>query len=507
MASRDQIDQFKRILESMPEWPPKREAKILHDLYLYQALRESDHAFLKPADWREGRPYLIDPLAERIATAKADLIFGAEPDFTAAKDKDQALLEQLIEGNMVPSELQGAAEMAVSEGETWWRCYIDKELADVPILDFHSRTVTYPYLRGKRIRAVAFITVIQDGDDAWRQVEMHATGLVANFLYKVPLNQARGETATRGVGQTQGGARPFGEQVNLDQRPETEDLAEEWVHDLDSMLAGRVINKRGRKPWVGVSDYHGKVDLLLELNEVQTVGRENMKLTAKKRVQIDQSLLSPGTLVTGNGQQITLPEPEFDSSEDVFVSEQLDEELGGGTGRVPFNVIEYSFEAEPLIAWKGDLEDTILIRCRVAPQLVGKHTEQAQTGPALRARLLDSILDSQGKARYWDDETPRALQACQMVDALPQALGGFARGWQDATDAPAMKRKSALPEDETEEITNHVASLNAGLESQKTAIGALHPEWDEGRIQQEIDDINGPAPQQPAPPPPPPPGG
>jgi hypothetical protein len=509
MSRRNLAADLEKKLSSFEEWPPRDETKLLRQLYTYIALRESEPEFLLPDGWPDGKRFMIDPLPSRIAEAKADLIFGEEPEFTAAKKSDQGLLEDILNGNKMTDELLSAAELTVSEGLGYWRLKVDKEISDVPIIEWHSRTAVYPYYRGRHLAALAFISVIEEDKEAWRYVTIHAEGIVLNRLFKVPQSGTR--TTERIAGRettlpvsTQSG-KPFGEPVSLTDRPETEDLPNEWEHDLPTMAAGEIRNRTGsRNKKIGISDYKRVLDLFFSLNLCTTIGHSNMRLSAKKRAVVDRSAL---TVPAGNGQptESGAPNPSppsFDPEEELFVADQLDAGLGEEKPG-PFKILEYEFDAQNLILWDTHLEDKILVRTRTAPQLVGRHTEGAQTGPALRARLIDSILDASGKGRAWDDVVPnQALVAAQMVDKLPEGQGGFGRGWTDAETAPTMKRTSYLPEDEDARTLRITTETGAGLKSIQTGIEENNPAWDEERVDEELqrlrDEEGGPA--QPPPP-------
>jgi hypothetical protein len=496
---KEHAEELLRRLEKSREWPLRGERKILKDLYLYAALREADSDYLKPEGWKDGRQYIVDPLGQRIPEVWADMIFGEDPDFSHA---DQTNLDELVSDNDVPSELQSASAMVSSEGEAWWRVYVDKDLMDRPILDWHSRTTVVPHFKGRRLVAVAFISVIQDGNTAWRYVEVHAETVVVNRLYKLPASQpAADETDRPNVTQHTAPGKAFGEEVPLTDREETADIEPEWNHGLATLLCGRVINKKGRTHKLGVSDFRGVKDMLLALNEAATIGHENMRLTAKKRVEVDATVLAPTTIATPNGNQLTLAAPEFDAAESVFVRDNLDETLGSDSS-TPFRVLEYSFDAAALTAWYLHLEDLILTRTRVAPQLVGRHTEQAQSAPALRARLIDSHLAANGKGRFWDDEMPNSFRALMLVDQLSTEQGGFGRPYTKIDEAVMIKRTDPIPEDEETKTRTDSQQISGGLASRKTVIKRRNPDWDDARIEQEIADIErdqfGPPAEEPA---------
>jgi hypothetical protein len=80
---------------------------------------------------------MSDPLPERISDAFADLIFGADPSFTAADEADQERLDDLIDENDLPSELQRAAGAA-----SWAR---DREPSGRVSGCYHSNHCHLPY--------------------------------------------------------------------------------------------------------------------------------------------------------------------------------------------------------------------------------------------------------------------------------------------------------------------------------------------------------------------------
>jgi hypothetical protein len=215
------------------------------------------------------------------------------------------------------------------------------------------------------------------------------------------------------------------------------------------------------------------------LNEAATVGTENMRLTGKKRAVVTPDMLD----AQGN----------FPTGADVWVRADTDGDPDKKTDSLI--QVEWEFDATALIEWAEHLADTALTRARVAPQLVGRFTEGAQTGPALRARLLDSILAAEGKARAWDAEVPNVLLAAQLVDALPEQDGGFGHDWSAAQTAPGVKRKDSLPVDEDDQVARLAQEISAEILSRKTAIEERHPEWESDRVDQELQQIEADLPQ------------
>ena len=450
-------------LEATREWPPKWETSW-GEIAGWAAFREGDHQTLKRmAGWdtaeHRSRNYIVDSMAGKISTTFAELIFGEDPDITAASTGDQDRLEEIIEENQLPTELQTAAELCSSEGEVWWRYRVDREQADLPILEWHSRLAVLPVLRGRKVQAAAMwqqIVPDPEKETVFRYFEVHAEGLVRNVLFK-------------------GIADRLGNRVQLDATQDTADLPEEWAHGLP-ILTGRIQNRMGRSRRAGVSDYRGVKDYLFALNEVATIGQENARLTLKKRVVVPERYLD----ISGN----------FPGGSDVIIAPSTDVDPDKpGEGLVQ---VEWSFDAQAFIAYKDEIERTILGRVGLAKQLVdaGNPTPEGRaTGTALRLRLIPTVLATNGKARAWDDELPKVLMLGQMLDALEDASGGFGYHWATADQAPVIERTDPLPQDETEEATRHSLLVGAEIESRKTAIEELHPDWDQARVADEIAEI------------------
>jgi hypothetical protein len=512
-VSREHADQLQDMIETGREkWPLPQEQAVINRLSEWAAFAESDSPVLQSiCRWQVGEnqhlPYVVDPLPERIKDAFADLIFGAETVFEAPNEHDQGNLDELVVENDLPSELQDAAAKCVAEGEVYWRAYVDRDAFEHPVIEWHSRLDVVPLWRGRKLLAVAFVSdvdnlepdapVLRGGDDAdpagqyawlqqqtrvagddtvWRYVEIQTGGLVRNLLY-------------------QGGKRGLGDRVELAAHPAFADLPDEWAHNLavqtragrpvDLMLAGRIANgKAGR---LGRSQYAGVRDLLYELNKLASVGGRNVELTMQKRAVLSTDVVQAIRAAHSDPDEPAATRTPTVPLPDAFMAPR--DQMGEGN---PMGVLEFSDAwAEALLAWDGGLTDKILTRCRVAPQLVGRHTEDAATGPALRARLMDSVLAADGKARAWDDELPRLLRAVQLVDALGEEQGGCGHDWRAPDELPVVARSSVLPEDEGEEVTRHAAAVGARIESRRTAIERLNEDWDDERVDEELRLIDG----------------
>lgn len=454
---RSYINQLVALMET--RYPLQSEMDYRARILLHRAFRNSDKDVLRPHDWAkdsdERRDYVIDPLGERIPGVWSDLLFGVDPVIAPAVKGDATRMAELVDNNDLPSEWQRAEDICSTEGEVWYRIHPDPTEGHASI-EWHSRLQVSPLWIGKRCVAAAFVsTLYQTDHEMWRYVEYHARGVVHRQLWRGSPNSDR-----------------LGQQEELTARPETAGWEAWWDHGLD-MLAGRVYNKLGADHRYGISDFDGIEDLLLSLNEITTIGQENARLTAKQRAIIPQRFLN----MAGN----------FPRGAEILIATEVDQDPEKIRNQVA--MVEFEFDAAALIAYTEHLTDRVLTRARIAPQLVGRHTEGAQTGPALRARVLDSELAAQGKGKVWDDHNPKILQKAAQVEKLPTAQGGLGVPWGNLDKLPSFKRASALPED-PESLTRRLAvAVNAEMLSRKTSIGLSFPEWDATRIEEEVRQI------------------
>lgn len=480
--AQEEADQLQDIIEkgaSLPVWGSTTNGRgnydgvNLDEIELYVAMRDSDRKTLSRLhpDWtRPDRQYRTDSLPERISAAFSDLLFGEAATFSLPDKADQEELDSLIEANQLDSELKRWAEDCSAEGEQWWRVFVNEQISDRPVLEMNSRLDVVPLWLGRHIGAVAFFQELARNEvrlqgqdvsvEVFRHVEIQTDGLVRNLLYK-------------------GTVAGLGNVVPLTNQEETAELDEEWNHGLDIMLAGRVVNKLGRKWRLGVSHYRGIRDQLLDLNEARTIMAENARLAAKKRIVVPANALDED----GN----------FDASEDVLTMEAMNESMSEDTPNAnqAYAILEYKFDSGPLIAHIKELEETALTRVGLTVSFVNGDSRggRAESGVSLRTKLIPTKLAAQGLMKHWATETPMMINALMQVDALPKEQGGLGNTWHDAKEMPTMAFGEVLPEEATEKANRHATLVTSELESLKTAIADLHPEWDENEVQKEIDQI------------------
>ena len=427
---------------------------LTKELVTFRALRNSDKAQLMSlSGWKAGRPYKTDPLPKRISLAYADFLFNVPPIITPSDESNREAQKDLLKESKFNSKLRTAADICVSEREVWWRIYTDPNESLYPIIKWHSRTEVVALMAGERVLAVGFQTIyygVKEDDPKYRHFEFHENGQVVNKLYR-----------------TEAKSDELGNEVPLTDHPMTRNITEVWAHDLE-MLAGRVTNEDDAR-----SVYDGLEDLFFDLNEAHTVDAENFRLAGKKRA------VMPRKYQDQSGAA--------DHGEEIFWTEDDFSELEGDEG--PFKVLEYTYDGTSSIARKEDLANTLITRSGLARQLVDSSSNSeglAQTGTALRTRLLPTIASVAGKAIVWVAEIPRILRQLQIVDSLPEGQFGGGHQWKDPELEPSVVLSSPLPIDTTEEAERHQTLISSELESIETAIEELRPMWSRERRTLEV---------------------
>lgn len=445
---------FISMLEAARKWPPDNAWEIVEHLAAFRESNVEELRELHDPRWDRRREYIPDPLPGLISRAYADLLVGEPPSIQAFSESDQENLDQIVAMSDLASQAHVAAQISSSEGEVWWKVYADRMVSDRPVIEFVSRENVLALWRGRTPVSIAFVSVLSNDEDktVMRLLEVHEPGRVLNLLY-------------------QGTHEVLGNRVPLQRVPELADLPDEWRHGLGVMLAGRIINK----PSVGYanlgrSDYHGCEMLFLSLNEASTIGVENARLTAKKRLFVDRKYLDA--------------KGDMPAGADVFLLDNKDFGDGEKSG---VYAIEYSFDADQLIQYQRDLVDKIITRAGLVAQWVGASVDgRAETGTALRVRMVPAVLATQGKALHFGKGMREALTAAQLVDNLGQQAGGFERPYTTASEPPSIEFTDSIPPDGVEEAQRLATLVSTELQSKYRSISELHPDLTPEQIEEEL---------------------
>lgn len=452
--------------EAGTKWPPPGVSDRWSRANVFAGLRESqwsvisEQARIRGMGVDKGQPYLTVPLAATISRVVANLLFGANPTFTAAAVEDQARLDYIVAANDLPSTLRQAADTASAQGEIFGIVGVDPELSDAPIIEFAPTGRVIPTFRGRHLVGATIVRpyASPDGDPrkVYRLLEARSPGLVQLRLYR-------------------GTDRSIGDEVDLSALPATAGLApvvETGINDSGVVWIPNNLAQSGSS--LGVSDYAGLIDLLMAANETLTIGQANLRLTGRKR------LIVPDDLRGADGA--------FNAATDVFFLNKKGSKVKTRRQDEPpddplsdIQQLQYSYEGAPLREWSDHIINLALTLAGVSPSSIGRGADGAITGTAMRLRMAHTLMEVAGKGRHWDTGLRRLLLVAQQYDATI-----FGRAWVDATTAPAVERGDGLPVDERDQAEIAVKATAAGAMSRRELVRTMHPDWDESQIEEEV---------------------
>lgn len=446
-------------------WPLPSVAARWEEMELFAALRTSDDVRLRQeASVAWNYPYVVTPVPRMISRASANMLYGEAPEFIPGNEADRDALDFIASENDLPSELVRGALISSSEGEVYGRILVQPSLLDAPIIEFVSGSRVIPHFNGRFLIGATFVTEWQEGHaDFYRLLETYEAGAITAALYR-------------------GGRTGIGSSYPLDQFPPTEGMQETVLTGIDRPLVAFIPNSIDADPTRGFADYRGLEARFLALNESATIGQANLRLAGKKRALIDGAYLTNG---------------KMSRDDDLLIRKSIDSMAGDASK--PLEMLEYSFEATALVSWIDHLLDSTLLLSGISPQSVGRSVDGgAISGTALRLKMAHSLIEASGKGRHFDRGIAWLLQSAAIIDSRRTTEGGFGRRWTDPDVRPQIERADALPRDDNEAAQRLVLLTNANAISTEEKVRALHPEWDDERVTEEVGQIEG---DQPAPPP------
>lgn len=437
----------------------------------------------RPLPENQQRTRLHMPVAADIATTSADLLFSEPPrvllpkDETTGKDgkivvKDhpaQDRLEEIFNNPLTHATLLETAELASAHGGAYLRIVWDKDASDYPMLTGVAADGAIPTWRFGRLSAVTFWTVISTTAtrEVVRHLERHEKGRILHGVY-VGDDQSLGRmvllddydaTAWAAPLVDEEGAIPTG----------SEGLTAQFVPNI---LPQRRWRRIAELAPLGRSDFDGIESVFDAIDEVYSSWMRDVRL-AKARLLVDQSLLDSN----GPGQGAT-----FDDDREVFTG------LSGMSGSMKDGTAIDSHQFE--IRWEEHqrtIQDLIRGALRSAgysPASFGDDSVSVQetaTQVKSKERLSERTRDK--KIRYWKAALAPLARTMLEVDA---AVFGANKYTGDLPEVrfPETAQQDVLELAQTIEALNRAEAISTDLK-----VRMFHPDWDAGKVEEEVDRI------------------
>ena len=386
--------------------------------------------------------YIVANFPAALSRICADFLFGEEPDFTAAPREEteqeaaQGALDEIIARNSLhvlnyesalSNSFRGDAVYKVRWGVRNPAGGGDQN--PEAIIEEVPASIFFPQVAEDDVRQITGVTIAwlkRDPADPMKQylrVEEHEVGLIRHRLHLI-------------TGQTPG------QQVALNTLEQYKDVPEEERTELPVIPVVHVPNFRYGSRFWGISDYQGLEAMFEAINNRLS----QIDVVLDKHVA-PKIILPPG-YVDNDGKV------RFDQMEAIMLT----------PGDQPPSYLTWEGQLQAAGAQYDRLLDLLMITAEIAPSVFGlEKFGLAESGRALRLRLLRTLAKINRKRLYYDAGLKRVLLIAQMLDAT--------RGAGKYTPAePTIAWADGLPEDMVEMAEIEVQRMAAGNSSVESSI-------------------------------------
>lgn len=401
---------------------------------------------------------------------------------TGAKSPTQDRLDFYM-ANGLQATLLEAAEIAAAFGGVYLRVGWDAEIADHPLFDAIAPDAAVPEFRSGRLVAVTFHRVLRDPGNArgktsgktWRHLERHEKGRILHGLYASGDDKTLGEK--RPLGEHPDTA-PFAALVGAGDSVDTgaTGLCVEYVPNM-------LPNRRLRGSQLGRSDFDGIETVMDALDECWTSWMRDIRI-GKGRILVPEVYLEG----QGRGQGAV-----FDLEQEVF---QVVNALpgGGANGGLAMSNVQFEIRVAEHQQTSAALTEHAVRDAGYSAQTFGMQGDGSQaTATEVNARQSRSFMTRAKKLNYWRPPLARLTRTALEIDVRQFKPAGVSAvlpdvEWPDgiAVDPQTLAQTLQL-----------LRGANAA--STRTLVELLHPDWDRGRVDDEVTAIREEmAPPQPA---------
>lgn len=388
--------------------------------------------------------YVVANFAGLMSRVLADMLFGETIVVDVKDEKLQTWIEDVMEDNQLLAQLYESELGNSRRGDACFKIRVGQRnpgIVDSPstiIIEEFTPGIYFPTLEQNMTRNVPKQDVIavtfKQGDATYLHKEIHVPGKIYHEVYKYDPTQHK-IISTEDVTQ-------FGYK-------EVEDTG------VNRSLVFHIPNVRDGSGYWGTSDYLDLKSLFFALNN---------RITKTDNIldkHSDPILAVPPGVIDENGQVRKQALQMF----------EVDNEQPG------FNKPEY-------IVWNANLDsafkqieklvDMLFLFAEIAPASTGADTGQggqAESGRALKFKLLSTIRKRSRKIRYYDQAIKDMLETAQeLAKANRVAINGFT---PTKVERPTIKWGDGVINDEVEATETEIKRVEAGLSSKADAIARL----------------------------------
>jgi len=421
-------------------YPPRGHEARIKGYERYEKLFLGQHREvynIQPGKYQALR-YIVANFAGLISKLSADLLFGEEADYLVAGEDEaaQGALGGIVARNQLHALNYESALSNSFRGDAIYKVRWGKRTpqSEEPeaIIEEVPASIYFPELDEDDVRKVARVTLAwvkrdpSDSRRAFLRLEEHEPGVIRHRLYRL------------------GSGRPA-EQVPLSTLEAYADLPEEEQTGLDHIPVFHIPNCRHGSRFWGISDYEGLDSLFEAANNRLT----QIDVVLDKHVA-PKIILPPG-FIDDDGKV------RFDQMEAVHLE----------PGAAPPSYLTWEGQLAAAYQQLDRLLELLFMLSETAPSAFGLDKYGvAESGRALRLRLLRTLAKINRKRLYYDQGLKSALLTAQILDVT------HGSGEYEPAE-PAIQWADGLPEDTFEMVQIESQRLAAGNTSIESSIRRL----------------------------------
>lgn len=396
--------------------------------------------------------YVMANFAGLISKVMADFLFS-EPVTITVPDGDQEFIDALIRANNLDTQFYESALSNSYFGDDLFKIRVGKrnpyDKDRTLIIEQITPQIYFPKVDNFNVRAnpsqYELAWTFKLNDKRYLRKEIHEAGAIYNEVWEL-----KGQKIVAKVPNTILGM----------------DLPEMVPTGIDRPLITHVPNWKTGNRYFGISDYHDLDSLFFAINNRLTKVDNILDKHSDPILMVPQGILDEKGRVKKKALGV------------IEVQE-------GESGKPEYIVWDASLEN----AFKEieKLVDMLFLTSETAPDVFGMGKGQADSGRALKYKLLRTIAKSARKKLYYDTRIKELLYTAQLM-AKEHNLQVDGVRLQGEPAEVEISWNDGIPEDELDQVEIIGRKIDIGIQSKKSAIMELE-QMDEASAEEKIKEI------------------
>jgi hypothetical protein len=448
------------------KFPSEDSIVRLRQYSTYERLLEGNHysAYMgevgdKFSDKYKYLRYLTCNFPGLLSKVMADVLFGEKVTIESGdkNEKEQEFIDALMYENKLDTQLYESALMNATRGDAVLRVRVeDKQI----IIEDINPAMYFPEV-GKNFRDDPNKKVL-----AWKEYVDNEKGKRETYLIE--------EIYTPGMIETQIHQMKGSDDQEVVKKISVKEYSEiagtEYEEKVDTGIEEipivHIPNFRINNRYFGISDYHDLQSLFFAINNRMTSIDNILDKHSDPILAVPEGVLDEN----GNVRKEALQMFEFREGEDkpeyIVWNANLD---------MAFQQID-------------ELIKMIFLMGEVSPDVVGLDTGRtsAESGRALKMRMLRTIAKKNRKALYYELGIQKAVEIASMFAKAGNLVGDIK--YKGDPIIPNVQFADGVVDDKVEEVQNETLKVEAGLTSKKRAIKVIE-DMDDEQADALIDEI------------------